>query len=191
MKLIRCHPSLWEHVKHLHYSPDTFNRAARCYRAVEDGRQVGFVASLPMPSGTLTKAWRAHKTVVLLPLDHPRQKELWALVADEQANMHVREGHRFFSTAPIAYAEYRDKPDSGWKQTSKYVSRKLKRGEGSHEFVPSLTDDDYENFAETECEAAVDESKPRGYNMTGLTFRRQPASSALTPKPEPLQLVTI
>lgn len=135
MRLIRCHHSMWEHFRRFHYDPNTFNLAARCYLVEVAGKRIGFVASLPMPSGTLSNAWRAHKTVVLLGEDHPMQKELWAQVADVQADMHVREGHRFFSTAPIAYAAYRENPASGWIPTSKNERRKLARGEGSHEFT--------------------------------------------------------
>ena len=98
MKLRRCHYSQWEHFRCFHYDPETFNISAQCYWVEDDnGKRIGFVASLPMPSGTLTNAWRAHKTVVRLPADHPLQKELWAKVADAQAEMHLREGHRFYS----------------------------------------------------------------------------------------------
>jgi hypothetical protein len=99
-----------------------------------NGKRIGLVASLPLYGGTLKNAWRAHKTVVLLPADHPRQKELWAKIADAQAEMHLREGHRFFSTAPIEYAQYRENPASGWIPTSKNKRRKRTRGEGSHEY---------------------------------------------------------
>jgi hypothetical protein len=134
VKLIRCHYSKWEHFRCFHYDPNIFNRAARCYLVEVNGKRVGFVASLPMPSGTLKNAWRAHKTVVLLAADHPWQKELWAKVADAQAEMHLREGHQFFSTAPIEYAQYRENPASGWIPTSKNERRKRTRGEGSHEY---------------------------------------------------------
>lgn len=125
---------MWEHFKFFHYDPNTFNRAARCYLVEVSNKRVGFIASLPMPSGTLTNAWRAHKTAVLLPAEHPMQKKLWAHIADEQADMHLREGHRFFSTAPIEYAQYRENPASGWIPSSKNERRKRTRGEGSHEY---------------------------------------------------------
>lgn len=137
MKLRRCHHSQWKHFRCFHYDPETFNISAQCYWVEDDnGKRIGFVASLPMPGGTLTNAWRAHKTVVRLPADHPRQKELWALVADEQAKMYVREGHRFYSAAPIEYAQYRENPASGWIPTSKNKRRKRTRRECSHEYCP-------------------------------------------------------
>ena len=76
-----------------------------------------------MPSGTLKNAYRAHKTVVRLP-ESPAMFKLWALVADAQARLHVAEGKRFFSAAPIAYAAYRDNRESIWVPTSTDRRRK-------------------------------------------------------------------
>ena len=135
MRLIRCHHSLWQHFRAFHYSPEVFNKSARCYLVEVSGKWVGFVASLPLRSGTLKNSWRAHKTAVLRPMDHAKQKGLWARVADAQAQHHISHGHRFFSAAPIDHASYREVAGSGWKPTTKNERRKLKRGECSHEFI--------------------------------------------------------
>jgi hypothetical protein len=101
---------------------------------------LGFARVLPMPSGTLKNAFRAHKTVIRLP-ESPAMFQLWALVSDAQARLHVAEGKRFYSQAPIRYAAYRDDPDSNWVRTSKDERRK-ESGLRSHEYrwVPTTND---------------------------------------------------
>ena len=82
----------------------------------------------------MKNVWRAHKTVVSLPEDDPREKELWRMVSDAQAALHLAEGKRYISMAPIRYAIYRDDPMSGWMPTTSNKKRKLK-GYCSHEYI--------------------------------------------------------
>jgi hypothetical protein len=115
------------------------NKASRTFLAVatvpdEEDFPIGFAASLAQPSGTMKNVWRAHKTVVSLDASDPRQKDIWRLVSDAQAALHVAEGRRFMSMAPIDYAIYRDDPQSGWKPTSKNQRRK-RAGYCSHEYI--------------------------------------------------------
>ena len=129
--LVPCNRSLWEDFKQYHYMTTPLNKASRTFLALANSVPVGFCASLPMPSGTLKNAYRAHKTVVRLP-ESPAMFKLWALVADAQAKLHVAEGKRFFSAAPLAYAAYRDNPESIWVPTSTDRQR-VKLGFRSHE----------------------------------------------------------
>ena len=76
--------------------------------------------------GGLTRLWSA--------CPNPREKEIWRLVSDAQAALHIAEGKRFQSMAPIRYAIYRDDPLSGWVPTSKNKRRKL-AGYCSHEYI--------------------------------------------------------
>ena len=129
--LVPCERILWDDFKQYHYMTTPLNKASRTFLALANGVPVGFCASLPMPSGTLKNAYRAHKTVVRLP-ESPAMFKLWALVADAQARLHVAEGKRFFSAAPIAYAAYRDNRESIWVPTSTDRQRE-KLGFRSHE----------------------------------------------------------
>ncbi len=130
--LVPCERILWEDFKMYHYMTTPLNKASRTFLALAGGVPVGFCASLPMPSGTLKNAYRAHKTVVRLP-ESPAMFKLWAMVADAQARLHVAEGKRFFSAAPIAYAAYRDNPESIWVPTSTDRQQRAKKGLRSHE----------------------------------------------------------
>ena len=128
--LRRCEHTAYSRFAQFHYTPDSDRcRVCRCYLALVDGKCVGFVAA--MKSGPV---WRAHKTVVTLPKDHPGYFTLWAAVADAQAELHLKEGHRFTVVAPADHAEYRDAPNSGWKITVR-DARQRKRGNRSHEYV--------------------------------------------------------
>jgi hypothetical protein len=55
---------------------------------------VGFVASLPMPSGTLQNAWRASRTVVLPDF---QGLGIGPRISDMVADVHVCEGKKYYS----------------------------------------------------------------------------------------------
>jgi hypothetical protein len=86
--LVPCERILWDDFKQYHYMTTPLNKASRTFLALANGVPVGFCASLPLFSGTLKNAYRAHKTVVRLP-ESPTMFKLWALVADAQAKLHV------------------------------------------------------------------------------------------------------
>tara|TARA_R110000782_G_scaffold69322_1_gene139486 strand:+ start:1263 stop:1610 length:348 start_codon:yes stop_codon:yes gene_type:complete len=77
---------------------------------------VAFGSAITMPSGTLKNAWRAHRTVIL-PDFHGMG--IGTQFSDTIAQIHLEEGHRFFSrTAHPKFGYHREK--SGlWKATSK------------------------------------------------------------------------
>jgi hypothetical protein len=132
-----CSRSRWTDFAPYHYMEEELNKSSRTFLAyaVVDGvtREVGFAASLPRPSGTMRNTFGEHKIVARLS-QGPREKLLWAEIADALAILHVNEGKRWFGHAPIEYAGYRDEIGSGWAPTTKHKAWLL-RGRGSHEFV--------------------------------------------------------
>ena len=127
--LRRCEHTVWNRFARFHYTPDTNRcRVCRCYLAFADGKCIGFVAA--MKSGPV---WRAHKTVCTLPKSHPGYFPLWAAIADAQAEMHLKEGHRFTVVAPADHAAYRDTSPL-WKVTVR-DARQQRKGNRSHEYV--------------------------------------------------------
>jgi hypothetical protein len=141
IRLEPCARTLWTQFAKYHYFDTPLNKASRTFLAIavvkgEEEFPIGFCASLAAPSGTMKNVFRAHKTVVSLPETHPHEKELWRLVSDAQAALHINEGKRFMSMAPIRYAIYRDDPLSGWMPTTANKRRKL-AGYCSHEYIGS------------------------------------------------------
>src|ERR1035437_6749254 len=137
IKLVPCSRTLWEQFMDFHYQKLPLHPPSRCHLAIleVDGKPVpiGFCASLPYPSGTVKNAFRAHKTVVRMPMS-PGMLKIWAAVSDAQAQLHVNEGKRFYSQAPIEYAAYRDNPNSHWARTSSDSRCRKQKGCRSHEY---------------------------------------------------------
>lgn len=99
--LIRVYPckrSLWHLFAAHHYYSQEIGSATRTFvaSAVIDGVEelVGFVASLPMPSGTLKNAWRASRTVVLPDF---QGLGIGPRISDMVADIHKSEGKRYYS----------------------------------------------------------------------------------------------
>ena len=55
----------WEIFKKHHYLDGAINKGARCWVAYLWGNPVAFNSVLAMPSGSLKRAWREHRLVVL------------------------------------------------------------------------------------------------------------------------------
>lgn len=94
-----------------------------------EGNVVGFVATMTMPSGTMTNAWRESRLVVL-----PDYQGLGIgmRLSNAVAELHLAEGKRYFSrTAHPRMGFYREKSVL-WKATSK--NRKL-RSDINHDNV--------------------------------------------------------
>lgn len=108
--------------KHHHYLDGNVNKAARCYIATWEDQVVGFGAVITMPSGTLKNAWRGHRLCVLPDY---QGMGIGPRLSDAIAQIHLEEGHRFFSrTAHPKLIMYREKSKL-WKPTSKH--RKLRK----------------------------------------------------------------
>jgi GNAT superfamily N-acetyltransferase len=83
---------------------------------------VAFSATIAMPSGTIKNAWRGHRTVVLPDF---QGMGIGARFTDMVAQIHLNEGHRYFSrTAHPKMINYRLLSPL-WKTTSKH--KKLRK----------------------------------------------------------------
>lgn len=99
-----------------HYLDSKVNKAARFYVGILNGDVVAFGAAITMPSGTIKNAWRGHRTVVLPDF---QGMGIGVRFSDIIAQIHLNEGHRYFSrTAHLRMGEYREK-SLLWKPTSK------------------------------------------------------------------------
>jgi len=100
-----------------HYLSGNLNKAGRCYVGVWDNRIVAFGSSITMPCGSIKKAWRGHRTVVLPDF---QGMGIGVRFSDAIAQIHIEEGHRYFSrTAHPRMIWYRENSRL-WKPTSKH-----------------------------------------------------------------------
>jgi energy-coupling factor transporter ATP-binding protein EcfA2 len=116
LEILPCSTKAWALFRDHHYLSGDINQSARCWIVTWRGNAVGFLSVVPLPSGTLKKAWRGHRTVVL-----PEFQGLGfgTRMSDALGEMHIREGKRYFTkTAHPRLGLYRnDSPK--WKGTSK------------------------------------------------------------------------
>jgi GNAT superfamily N-acetyltransferase len=109
-----------------HYLDSNINKAARCYIGIWEDQVVGFSATITLPSGTLKNAWRGHRTVILPDY---QGMGIGVRFANQIAQIHLDEGHRFFSrTAHPKMIWYRENSPL-WKPTSK--NKKLRKDVGA------------------------------------------------------------
>jgi len=99
-----------------HYLDGNINKASRCYIGVWDDTVIAFGAAITMPSGTLKNAWRGHRTVLLPDF---QGMGIGVRFSNAIAQIHLEEGHRYFSrTSHPRMGEYRNN-STEWKPTSK------------------------------------------------------------------------
>lgn len=65
LEIFRCRYEGWKIFKHHHYLTEELNAAAKCFIALWEDKPVGFMAILPMPSGTIQDAYRVSRLVIL------------------------------------------------------------------------------------------------------------------------------
>tara|TARA_R110000751_G_scaffold5019_4_gene23742 strand:+ start:5767 stop:6183 length:417 start_codon:yes stop_codon:yes gene_type:complete len=105
-----------------HYLSGDLSNASRCYVGVLDGKVVGFSATMTMPNGNIKNAWRGHRTVILPDY---QGMGLGVRFSDAIGQIHLEQGHRYYSrTAHIRMGYYREQ-STLWKPTSK--NRKLRK----------------------------------------------------------------
>jgi ABC-type lipoprotein export system ATPase subunit/GNAT superfamily N-acetyltransferase len=110
-----CTTKAWTHFRHHHYLTGDLNTSSLCWITTWNGRLVGFLSSISMPSGTLKKAWRGHRTVVLPEF---QGLGIGARMTDALGDIHLAEGKRFYTkTSHPRLGEYREKSDR-WRPTS-------------------------------------------------------------------------
>jgi hypothetical protein len=106
----------WDIFKKHHYLGDKLNTSARCWVAYLWGNPVAFNSVLAMPSGSLKRAWREHRLVVLSDY---QGMGIGNNMSECVGEILISEDKRFFSkTANIKLGEYRNNKDS-WRPTSK------------------------------------------------------------------------
>lgn len=108
--------------KNHHYLTGDLSNASRCYVGVWDGKIVAFGATMTMPNGFIKNAWRGHRTVVLPDF---QGLGIGVRFSDAIAQIHLDQGHRYFSrTAHPRMILYRENSKL-WKPTSKH--KKLRK----------------------------------------------------------------
>jgi GNAT superfamily N-acetyltransferase len=122
LRVYPCPRDVWDVFAPHHYLSHILASAARCFIAVADmdgvANLVGFVSCLPFPSGSLKRAWREHRTVVLPDF---QGLGIGPRISDAVAELHLMEGKRYFSrTAHPRFGAYRNKRNSGWMSTTQY-----------------------------------------------------------------------
>ena len=116
LEVVPCDFKAWTMFSNHHYLDSNLNKASRSWIVTWDGIPVGFSSALPFPSGTIKKAWREHRTVVLPDY---QGLGLGVRISDAVATMFVQDGYRYFSkTAHPRMGEYRNKSPL-WRPTSK------------------------------------------------------------------------
>tara|TARA_R110000744_G_scaffold68827_1_gene139926 strand:+ start:13004 stop:14077 length:1074 start_codon:yes stop_codon:yes gene_type:complete len=116
LEIVPCTRDIWTQFSDHHYLDHHIHKGASCWIATWNGRLVGFLSSLSMPSGTLKNAWRAHRVVILPEF---QGLGIGARLMDALGDMHVAEGKRFYlKTSHPRLGEYCNRSDA-WKGTSK------------------------------------------------------------------------
>jgi GNAT superfamily N-acetyltransferase len=103
--------------KEHHYLDDKLNKASRCYIGVWEDKIVAFGSAITLPNGSLKNAWRGHRTCVLPDY---QGMGIGVRFSDAIAQIHLDEGHRYFSrTSHPRMIHYREN-STLWKPTSKH-----------------------------------------------------------------------
>jgi len=116
LECVPCGVEAWAAFREHHYLTADINKSAKFWLCFWDGILVGFASAIAFPSGTIKKAMREHRTVVL-----PDYQGLGIGVrlSDAIAEIYVSQGYRYFSkTAHPRMGEYRNNSER-WKPTSK------------------------------------------------------------------------
>jgi predicted acetyltransferase len=65
LSIFRCRYETWNIFKQHHYLSEELNAAAKCFCFTWNDKPVGFIAILPLPSGTIKDAFRVSRLVIL------------------------------------------------------------------------------------------------------------------------------
>lgn len=135
LRIYPCKRDIWPMFAPHHYLSHVLASASRCFLVTADfegaTNVVGFASCLPFPSGSLKRAWREHRTVILPDF---QGLGIGPRISDAVAELHLGEGKRYFSrTAHPRFGAYRNKRNSGWMPTSqnKYM-REQAHDRGTH-----------------------------------------------------------
>lgn len=115
--IYRVDKTYWQIFKDHHYLSGNISNSARCYAAYWGDKLVGFGATMTMPNGYIKNAWRGHRTVILPDY---QGMGFGVRLSDAIAQIHLEEGHRYYSrTAHPRMIWYREHSPL-WKPTSKH-----------------------------------------------------------------------
>lgn len=105
-----------------HYLRDDLSNATRCYVGLWEDQIVAFGATIAQPNGYFKNAWRGHRTVILPDF---QGMGIGVRFSDSIAQIHLEQGHRYFSrTSHPRMIWYRENSPL-WKPTSKH--KKLRK----------------------------------------------------------------
>jgi GNAT superfamily N-acetyltransferase len=123
--IYEVHKTMWAHFAGHHYLDGSINATARCFVAVIEGQPAVFASAITLPSGTLTNAWREHRTVTLPDY---QGLGLGVRMSDWVAQWFIQQNKRYYSkTTHPRLGGYRDASPL-WKPTSTNHSH----GSGKH-----------------------------------------------------------
>ena len=149
LEILPCSTEAWVLFRDHHYLSGDISKSARNWIVAWKDRPVGFLSSIAMPSGTLKKAWRGHRTVVLPEF---QGLGIGARMSEALGDMHLQEGKRFFTkTAHPRLGEYRNNSDL-WSPTSKNgISRSDYKLEKPSGYTGKFSREHLEKHADRVC----------------------------------------
>lgn len=121
LRIYKSAPAFWTAFAGHHYLNHQLNKTAWCFVCTSDFGSgevpVAFDSSLTMPSGSIKKARREHRLVVLSDY---QGLGIGPKMSDAVAEWHIKQGFKFYSrTAHPRLGSYRDCSPL-WRKTSKY-----------------------------------------------------------------------
>lgn len=124
LEILPCSIETWKMFCHHHYLSGNINKSSRCWLAIWEGTIVGFTAVITLPSGTLTNAWKGHRTVILPDF---QGLGLGVRLSDAIGEIHIKNGLRYFSkTGHVRLGEYRNKSNF-WRPTTHNMEDRSKQ----------------------------------------------------------------
>jgi GNAT superfamily N-acetyltransferase len=119
LDILSCDSFLWEMFKSHHYLTSALNKAARCFALKFEENIIGFIAVLPLPSGTVKNAFRSHRTVILPDY---QGMGLGVKFGNAVAQLYINAGCRYYSrvTHPKLGAHRNKSPL--WRATTSNMS---------------------------------------------------------------------
>jgi len=134
LEVVPCTTEAWTIFCNHHYLSADLNKSSRCWFAIWEGTLVGFASAISFPSGSLRKAWKGHRTVILPDF---QGLGLGVRLSDAIGQIFVDEGCRYFSkSSHVRLGEYRN-ANPKWRPTThnmqdrkKYYEKVIAKSEG-------------------------------------------------------------
>jgi len=116
VEVLPCGVEAWSMFSEHHYLTGDINSGAHCWIAIWNGRPIGFSSVISMPSGSLKRAWREHRTVVLPDF---QGLGVGVRLSESIGEILLSQGKRYFSkVAHPKLGAYREASPK-WRPTSK------------------------------------------------------------------------